>query len=147
MLWIQILKKCTNNSGTKFILHIDWLKVKIKRQTAPMKAYVYHRGCFLYCVNSQSKCNSTKRLHLSWKIKELSVRKSGGNRLKSLKRAKKCNPNKPEKQISQTNCNNICIYYENKIKAFWAITEIELHRLEKYKKCLKFVLILLNWKM
>ena len=52
------------------------------------------------------------------KIKELSVRKSGGNRLKSLKRAKKCNPNKPEKQISQTNCNNRCIYYENKIKAF-----------------------------
>ena len=52
------------------------------------------------------------------KIKELSVRKSGENRLKSLKRAKKCNPNKPEKQISQTNRNNRCIYYENKIKAF-----------------------------
>ena len=72
------------------------------------------------------------------------MRKSGENRLKSLKRAKKCNPNKPEKQISQTNCNNRCIYYENKIKAFRAITEIELHRLEKYKKFLKFVLILLN---
>ena len=35
------------------------------------------------------------------KIKELSVRKSRENRLKSLKRAKKCNPNKPEKQISR----------------------------------------------
>ena len=41
------------------------------------------------------------------------MRKSGENRLKSLKMAKKCNPNKPEKQISQTNCNNRCIYYEN----------------------------------
>jgi hypothetical protein len=59
-----------------------------------------------------------KKVAFIVKIKVLSVRKSVENRLKSLKRAKKCNPNKPEKQISQTNCNNRCIYYENKIKAF-----------------------------
>lgn len=52
------------------------------------------------------------------KNKGVKCEKKRENRLKSLKRAKKCNPNKPEKQISQTNCNNRCIYYENKIKAF-----------------------------
>lgn len=52
------------------------------------------------------------------KNKGVKCEKKQGNRLKSLKRAKKCNPNKPEKQISQTNRNNRCIYYENKIKAF-----------------------------
>lgn len=46
------------------------------------------------------------------------MRKRVERGVKSLKRAKKRNPNKPEKQISQTNCNNRCIYYENKIKAF-----------------------------
>lgn len=72
------------------------------------------------------------------------MRKEGKNRAKSLKKQKKSNPNKPEKQISQTKSNHSCVYYEKNIRTFLIIKATELHRLAQYKKFLKFALILLN---